>query len=43
MISENTKSFLQEVENFLGESLNRKNDLQIIFELSVQLKLEKNF
>lgn len=43
MISENTKSFLQEVEQFLGESLNRKNDLQIIFELSVQFKLEKNF
>lgn len=43
MISENTKSFLQDVENFLGESLNRKNDLQIIFELSVQFKLEKNF
>jgi len=43
MISENTKNFLREVEKFLGESLNRKNDLQIIFELSVQFKLEKNF
>ena len=43
MISENTKNFLQEVEQFLGESLNRKNDLQIIFDLSVQFKLEKNF
>ena len=43
MISENTKNFLREVEKFLGESLNRKNDLQIIFDLSVQFKLEKNF
>ena len=43
MTSENTKNFLEEVEKLLGESLNRKADLQIIFELSAQFKQEKNF
>ncbi|HLG33054.1 MAG TPA: hypothetical protein VI362_08415 [Ignavibacteriaceae bacterium] len=43
MTSENTKNFLEEVEKLLGESLNRKADLQTIFELSAQFKLEKNF